>query len=110
MMRGAITTVPNVIEQVKTPQSAITWERARAIFGNAAPPAHVWERQFDYNDDDLKRIAATPFQQIDSSDLWYYFHDLAYVPLQPDLFHYLFPVCLMDWHKTLMMGEPCSHG
>jgi hypothetical protein len=90
--------------------SRISWERARAICGNAAPPSEVWESQFDYNDDDLKRLAATPYREIDPSDLWYYFHDLAHVPLQPDLFNYLFPVCLMDWHKSLMSNEPCSHG
>jgi hypothetical protein len=91
-------------------RSTISWERARAIFGNAALPSEVWESQFDYNDDDLKRLAATPFREIEPPDLWYYFHDLAYVTLQPDLFDYLFPVCLMDWHQSLMINEPCSHG
>src|SRR5688572_22236798 len=91
-------------------RSKISWERARAIFGNAGPPAEVWESQFDYFDEALQRLAATPFQAIDASDLWYYFHDLAYVTLQPDLFAYLFPVCLMDWHHTLMRNEACSHG
>jgi hypothetical protein len=89
---------------------AISWERARAIFGNADPPQEIWERQFDYNDDDLKRIAATPYREIDRNDLWYYFHDLSYVDLQPDLFDYLFPVCLIDWHDTLMCNQSCSKG
>lgn len=88
----------------------IGWERVRAIFGNANPPAQVWERQFDYNDDDLKRLAATPYREINRNDLWYYFHDLAWVELQPDLFDYLFPVCLMQWHDTLMRDEACSQG
>jgi len=88
----------------------ITWERARQIFGNPQPPKTVWEKQFDYNDDDLWRLANTPYEKIDFSDLWYYHHDLAYVELQPDLFSYLFPVCLMDWHHSLMQNEPCSHG
>jgi hypothetical protein len=99
-----------VIEQRANEFSKISWERARATFGSAAPPAQVWESQFDYNDDDLKRLAATPFREIDPSDLWYYFHDLAYVTLQPDLFDYLFPVCLMDWHQSLLSNRPCSHG
>jgi hypothetical protein len=88
----------------------IGWERARAIFGNADPPSHVWEQQFDYMDDDLRRIAATPYRDIDRDDLWYYFHDLSYVELQPELFRYLFPVCLMEWHETLMRNEGCSKG
>jgi hypothetical protein len=32
------------------------------------------------------------------------------VELQPDLFRYLFPVCLMDWHDSLMHNRDCSHG
>jgi hypothetical protein len=90
--------------------SSISWERVRAIFGNAQPPKVIWEEQFDFFDEDLRRIAATPFQEIDGADLWYYFHDLTYQDLQPDLFQYLFPVCLMDWHKTLSRNESCSHG
>lgn len=88
----------------------ISWERARGIFGNPKPPQRIWERQFDYDDEALHRIARTPYDEIDFSDLWYYHHDLAYVELQPDLFAYLFPVCLMDWHQTLMQNEACSHG
>lgn len=91
-------------------RSPISWDRARGIFGNPQPPRQVWERQFDNFDHELQRLAGTPYDQIDSSDLWYYYLDLAYVELQPDLFAYLFPVCLMDWHRTLMQSEPCSHG
>ncbi len=89
---------------------SINWARACAIFGNPQPPKTVWERQFDYFDDDLKRLARTPYKQMDVSDLWYYYHDLAYSELQPDLFAYLFPACLMDWCQSLMRNEPCSHG
>lgn len=88
----------------------ITWERAAAIFKHPKPPQHVWEKQFDYSDSDLQRIARTPYQEFDFDDLWYYHHDLAYVELQPELFAYLFPVCLMDWHQTLMENKACSHG
>jgi hypothetical protein len=88
----------------------ISWERAAAIFGNPRPPQHVWERQFDHCDDELKRLAKTPYAQIDFSDLWYYYLDLAYVELEQDLFNYLFPVCLMDWHFTLLQNRSCWHG
>lgn len=91
-------------------ESLITWERARAICGNAPPPREVWESQFDYCDEELRRIARKPYREIERADLWYYFHDLAYVDLQPDLFAYLFPVCLMDWHATLHDNESCARG
>jgi hypothetical protein len=91
-------------------EGPIGWERAKAIFGNPRAPGAVTERQFDYFDDALKRLAGTPHEQIDFGDLWYYHHDLAYVELQPDLFDYLFPACLMDWHDSLMRDEPASHG
>jgi hypothetical protein len=90
--------------------SDISWNRVRAIFGNPSPPSSVWERQFDYFDEELHRLANTPYDEIDFSDLWYYHHDLAHVELQPELFNYLFPVCLMDWHDTLMRNQSCSHG
>lgn len=92
------------------PKQPISWERVRAIFDYPEPPQKVWQRQFDYNDDKLQELAQTPYEQIDFSDMWYYHHDLAYVKLQPELFAYLFPVCLMDWHHTLQNNEPCSHG
>jgi hypothetical protein len=88
----------------------VTWERVRAIFGNAPPVTQVWERQFDGGDEVLRRIAVTPHEEIAPTDLWEYFHDLCYVELQPELFAYLFPVCLMDWHRSLMRNEACAHG
>ncbi|RIK75831.1 MAG: hypothetical protein DCC68_20530 [Planctomycetota bacterium] len=88
----------------------ITWERLRAIFGYPKPVFDVTERQFDYFDAELHQLARTAYDKIDFGDLWYYHHDLAYVDLQPDLFAYLFPACLMDWHRTLLDNEACSHG
>ena len=90
--------------------NALGWERVHRIFGDPRRPHEVWERQFDYCDTELRRLARTPYDEIDFGDLWYYFHDLAYVELQPDLFAYLFSVCLMDWHRSLMANEPCSRG
>lgn len=88
----------------------IEWKRARQIFGFPNPPSKVTESQFDYCDDELQKLGTTPYEDIDFGDLWYYHHDLAYVDLQPDLFAYLFPVCLMDWHTTFVANESCSHG
>lgn len=80
------------------------------MFDYPRPPRTITERQFDYCDEGLARLAATPYPEIDFSDLWYYIHDLAYVELQPDLFAYLFPVCLMDWHLSLQRNDACAHG
>lgn len=88
----------------------ITWERLRAIFGDPGTVSRVSESQFDFFDDKLQEMGRTPYDRIDFGDLWYYHHDLAYVELQPELFAHLFPVCLMDWHRTLLANEPCSHG
>jgi hypothetical protein len=88
----------------------ISWVRVRSIFGNPMPPEDVWERQFDNFDEELQRLAIMHWEKINFTDLWYYHHDLAYVDLQPEVFLYLFPVCLMDWHETLQQNTSCSHG
>lgn len=84
--------------------------QARAIFSNPEAPSQVSEYQFDGFDDDLRRLAQTPWDKIHDADLWYYLHDLAYVELQPDLFAYLFPVCLNFWYHTLMNSVGCAVG
>jgi hypothetical protein len=86
------------------------WVEVRRIFGDPHPPAKVWERQFDYFDEELRWLCTTPWAQIDLSDLWYYCHDLAFVELQPEVFRYLFPVCLVAWHDSLMENLPCAFG
>ncbi len=83
----------------------ISWERVRRIFGDPAPVQDVWESQFDRFDKELAALARTPYEQIDFGDLWYYYHDLASMDLQPNLFAYLFPVCLMHWHHTLLHSQ-----
>lgn len=88
----------------------VSLERARAIFGNAPPPVRVSEPQFDGFDDELYALSQTPQDRITPEGLWYYLHDLAYVDLQPDLFDYLFPVCLNFWSSSLMRNHDCSQG
>lgn len=85
-------------------------DRSRAIFGHPPPPSIVWERQFDGFDQELARLAQTEWQIIQWEELWYYLHDLAYVELQPELFHYLFPVCLKFWRDSLMQNQPAAIG
>jgi len=86
----------------------ISWGRVRAIFGNPSPPKTVWQRQFDHYDEELAELANTPYDEIDFGDLCLYYNDLAYCELQPDLFNYLFPVCLMHWHESLVNNEECT--
>lgn len=88
----------------------VSLNQARAIFGNAPPPERVSERQFDWFEDELYTLARTPQDQITPEQLWYYLHDLAYVDLQPDLFAYLFPVCLTFWSSSLMRNQDCAQG
>lgn len=52
-----------------------SWERVRSNFENPSQPTSVWERQFDYSNDELRSLASTPDDEIISSDLWYYFHE-----------------------------------
>lgn len=88
----------------------ITPERSRQIFGNPSPPETITEQQFDGFDDKLAKVGTTDWHQIAFADLWYYLHDLAYRPLQPDLFAYLFPVCLNFWYHTLMHNREAGLG
>lgn len=88
----------------------ISWKRLRAIFGDPKLVQNVTQRQFDGFDDKLKVLGRTCHDDIDFGDLWFYHHDLAYQTLQPELFAHLFPVCLMDWHLTLLANQTCSHG
>lgn len=84
--------------------------RCRKIFNDPSPPPLVWEGQFDYHDEKLQQIAVKEWWEILEEDLWYYLLDLAYVELQPDLFRYLFPICLAFWHDTLMRHEAAVLG
>jgi hypothetical protein len=97
--------VPAVFEN-----DPITWDRLRGIFGNAKLVQKVTEQQFDGFDEKLVELGHTPHDKIDFDDLWYYHLDLAYQDLQPELFAHLFPVCLMDWHQSLLSNNSCSHG
>lgn len=52
----------------------------------------------------------TVWDRVPDEYLWYYFLDLAYVDLQPDLFRHLFPACLKYWYDTLMRNEEAPYG
>lgn len=97
------------IRKIEDPHE-ISWERLRVIFDDPHPPREIWEKQFDRFDEELRRLALTPWEKIESRQLGYYLDDLAYVPLQPEVFNYLFPVCLMEWHRTLQRNESFGGG
>lgn len=59
---------------------------------------------FDYADAELQALAATDWRQITDWHLSvYYVLNLVYhEPMQPELFRYLFPLCLACWRETLL--------
>lgn len=67
----------------------------------------VWEPEFDYADDELRALAATDWRLITSHQLsCYYVLNLVYHDsLQPELFRYLFPLCLAEWHESVMLSS-----
>ena len=79
-------------------------EHCRHIFGDEPPVLCVWETEFDYADAELKALAAKEWQQISEWDLSaYYVLNLVYnEPMQIELFRYLFPLCLAQWHETVL--------
>lgn len=88
----------------------ITKNRLVGVMGQVRKPAHVTQQQFDCSNATLRKLAASDWDEIDTADLWEYFHDMAYVVLQPDLFAHLFPACLKYWYDTLMRDEDASRG
>jgi hypothetical protein len=98
------------IRALENLMARISKDQSRAIFGYPSPPSQVTEYQFDGFDAELSKLAQIPWDQIKDEDLWYYIHDLAYVELQPDLFAYLFPVCLNFWYQSLMRSTACAQG
>ena len=80
------------------------------VLGPASRPAEVTEHQFDGFAEELAELSQMDWDKIPDEYFWYYFHDLAYVELQPDLFRYLFPACLKFWYDTLMRGCAAERG
>ncbi|GKX59220.1 hypothetical protein [Leminorella grimontii] len=95
------------MKKKKATQPLTLRERCRQIFGNPPPPRYVWEKEFDYCDEQLQALAVKEWDQIQARELsGYYLLNLAYVePLQPELFRYLFPICLAVWCESLTNGE-----
>lgn len=79
------------------------------VLGPSPKPGAVWQRQFDGHDDQLAEMAKADWDRLDAY-LWYYILDLAYQPLQPDLFRHCFPACLKLWYESLMANEDAARG
>ncbi|WP_445658920.1 hypothetical protein [Achromobacter sp. NCFB-sbj8-Ac1-l] len=79
-------------------------EHCRALFGNPVAPIDVWEREFDHDDAALHALAKKDWWDINADELRrYYLLNLVHVePLQPEVFRYLFPLCLAYWQEALM--------
>ncbi len=88
----------------------IQLERMQEVLGKAPKPEKVWEQQFDDFYDELAKMARMDWAEIPEEFMWYYWHDLTYVELQPDLFRHLFPACLKFGYTTLMRDEPATRG
>lgn len=86
-------------------------ERCRGIFGNEPPVRSVWEAEFDYADAELQALAAADWRQITDGQLSaYYVLNLVYnEPMQPELFRYLFPLCLACWRDALLTNGYGDH-
>jgi len=80
-------------------------ERIMNILGKPSPPPRVWEQQFDGDQAELESLVSRDWKEIKLGDLYIYFLDLMYVELQPDLFRYLFPICLYRWYESLMENK-----
>jgi hypothetical protein len=83
----------------------ITPDRIVGVLGPAPKPANVWQEQFGYCEEVLVRLARTDWDKVDEGDFSYYFLDLAYSDLQPDLFRHVFPACLKYWYDTLLRDD-----
>lgn len=93
----------------------VTQQRMRDVVGRVPKPRDVWQRQFDGNDDVLRKLAAWDWNEIPEWALRDYVLDLTYLhvdreTLQPDLFAHVFPACLKFWYDSLMRNDSAELG
>ncbi|MBN9658440.1 MAG: hypothetical protein J0H49_09690 [Acidobacteria bacterium] len=88
----------------------ITRDRMVNVLEPAPKPRSVWQEDFDYNDEVLLEMARIDWDQIGPQHLSYYFLDLAFVELQPDLLRHVFPACLKFWYETLLQDKAAASG
>jgi hypothetical protein len=93
-------------------RSRASYQQLRESFGTPRPPRLITESPFDHSVEPLERLCQlgqetfpAPCHQPQNGDLIDYALDLQHVELQPDLFVYLFPICLEAWRHYLFLGD-----
>lgn len=76
-------------------------QRLIEIFGKPKPPKGVYQQQFDGNQEKLQVLAAKRWHELDHTVFSPFLLDMVYMPLQYDLFMYLFPAILIRWDEYL---------
>ena len=70
--------------------------------GDRPPPNDIWQDPIDGDKSPYRRLCQHRRGMPNPVDLLHYAQDLAYRErLQPELFHYLLPICLNAWHWNL---------
>jgi len=64
-------------------------------------PAEIWQESYDRDSKVYGRLCNLSGAEPQAADLCDYSHDMLYLPLQPDLFRHLLPICLRAWRKDL---------
>jgi hypothetical protein len=78
-------------------------DRLRRVFGNPKKPSAIWQEPFDHNSSHYKRLCNLVGKLPTGVDLVDYSDDIHYQEsLQPDLFKFLFPLCLESWRQYLV--------
>ena len=71
--------------------------------GGPKLPKKVWQEPFDWDPGHFERLCTLAGDMPEAGDLVAYAHDIGYgEDVQPDLFHYLLPICLRAWQQDLM--------
>lgn len=78
-------------------------------YGKAVPPAELWQQSLDGAEDAYPRLIALAKSLPESDeprveDVLNYAIDLVSMPVQPDLFACILPVCLHAWHHDVVWG------
>jgi hypothetical protein len=71
------------------------------VLESPRPPAEIWQESYDRDSKVYGRLCNLSGAEPQGADLSDYSQDMLYLPLQPDLFRHLLPVCLRAWRKDL---------
>ena len=74
------------------------------IFGKPKAPQTIYEDQFDGNQEKLEALASKRWHELDHTVFSPFIMDMVYIPLQGDLFMYLFPAILITLNVCAAAG------